>query len=341
MALIICPECGKEYSDRAVCCPTCACPTRLSQKSLAYTVQHTSIALDDHTHDKHTRNNGGSTKTRRKKMLYTIIPITVGLLIVIVFVAAVIRASKKRKTIDLENAEMKDTYEKAVHLQMIGSFSEAKELFSQITGYGDASERETYCEAQLLCTVGNYSSAYELLKTIPDYEGTRRLLVHIYYETRFFEAIIHLRSIMKNPESLQLNSVKVYYAGESGLSYSLETPVFVSSTSGQNGFGGYSMNYECLYQSKGETKYKVLATCRSLDDDEYDSSSDDELIEWAGCVLIRGIMKNCSEIQDAMDFNRVNRIINSKNYLSIRRIDELDFRTIAEELLPKEANTGA
>lgn len=27
MALIICPECGKEYSDRAPACPNCACPT--------------------------------------------------------------------------------------------------------------------------------------------------------------------------------------------------------------------------------------------------------------------------------------------------------------------------
>ena len=27
MALIICPECGKEYSDLASACPNCACPT--------------------------------------------------------------------------------------------------------------------------------------------------------------------------------------------------------------------------------------------------------------------------------------------------------------------------
>lgn len=27
MALIICPECGKEYSDRVSACPNCACPT--------------------------------------------------------------------------------------------------------------------------------------------------------------------------------------------------------------------------------------------------------------------------------------------------------------------------
>lgn len=29
MALIICEECGKEYSDRAVSCPNCGCPNRL------------------------------------------------------------------------------------------------------------------------------------------------------------------------------------------------------------------------------------------------------------------------------------------------------------------------
>lgn len=32
MALIICPECGKEYSDRASACPNCACPTHRTDK---------------------------------------------------------------------------------------------------------------------------------------------------------------------------------------------------------------------------------------------------------------------------------------------------------------------
>ncbi|MBE5861298.1 MAG: hypothetical protein E7295_00430 [Lachnospiraceae bacterium] len=31
MALIICPECGKEYSDRAAACPNCACPTEQAE----------------------------------------------------------------------------------------------------------------------------------------------------------------------------------------------------------------------------------------------------------------------------------------------------------------------
>ena len=26
MALIACPECGRQLSDRAICCPDCACP---------------------------------------------------------------------------------------------------------------------------------------------------------------------------------------------------------------------------------------------------------------------------------------------------------------------------
>lgn len=35
MALIICPECGKEYSDRASACPNCACPTHRADKEEA------------------------------------------------------------------------------------------------------------------------------------------------------------------------------------------------------------------------------------------------------------------------------------------------------------------
>ena len=31
MSLIICSECGKEYSDRANACPNCACPNPLAE----------------------------------------------------------------------------------------------------------------------------------------------------------------------------------------------------------------------------------------------------------------------------------------------------------------------
>lgn len=34
MALIICPECGKEFSDKAPACPNCGCPTSEIQKDL-------------------------------------------------------------------------------------------------------------------------------------------------------------------------------------------------------------------------------------------------------------------------------------------------------------------
>lgn len=35
MAMIKCPECGKEYSDKAAACPNCGCPTEEAKKSAA------------------------------------------------------------------------------------------------------------------------------------------------------------------------------------------------------------------------------------------------------------------------------------------------------------------
>ena len=35
MALIICPECGKQFSDKAAACPNCGCPTSEIVKSVA------------------------------------------------------------------------------------------------------------------------------------------------------------------------------------------------------------------------------------------------------------------------------------------------------------------
>ena len=41
MSLIICPECGKEYSDRASACPNCACPTPLPHCAESCSDSHT------------------------------------------------------------------------------------------------------------------------------------------------------------------------------------------------------------------------------------------------------------------------------------------------------------
>ena len=37
MALIKCPECGKEYSNLADKCPNCACPTKIATKTTTTT----------------------------------------------------------------------------------------------------------------------------------------------------------------------------------------------------------------------------------------------------------------------------------------------------------------
>ena len=34
MALITCPECGKEVSDKATTCPNCGCPLQQSQQTI-------------------------------------------------------------------------------------------------------------------------------------------------------------------------------------------------------------------------------------------------------------------------------------------------------------------
>ncbi len=40
MALIICPECKKEFSDKATACPNCGCPTKVIVKTDASTILH-------------------------------------------------------------------------------------------------------------------------------------------------------------------------------------------------------------------------------------------------------------------------------------------------------------
>ena len=55
MALIVCPECGKSFSDRAPACPECGCPTSeiIGQSNTANAGQLSiaNLAFDDARYD--------------------------------------------------------------------------------------------------------------------------------------------------------------------------------------------------------------------------------------------------------------------------------------------------
>ena len=114
MALMKCPECGKEISDRATSCPNCGCPILISTDN--------STQIPD-------RNQVEKTKADKKKTITiagSIIAIVA--IIVVVYVFAVAQPKKLA-------AETKATYTEAIALLEKGKYSDGIELLNTIPDY--------------------------------------------------------------------------------------------------------------------------------------------------------------------------------------------------------------
>ena len=117
MALINCPECGKEISDRAGSCPHCGCP-----------VNNTST--ESNTESQKLPINNTINFDIKKKL-----PIIMGIVVVIVIGIIIYNVAvvKPRKI----EEQKKVTYEEAVELLEEGEYEEGKELLETIVGYDD------------------------------------------------------------------------------------------------------------------------------------------------------------------------------------------------------------
>lgn len=118
MALIKCPECGKEISDKASSCPNCGCPIEIQRSEVSSNISDQPIT-------------GQSSKKSNKK----IIPIVIALLVVAILGIVVynVKVVQPRKL----EAQNKATYEEAIGLLEKGKYEDGNELLKTITGYKD------------------------------------------------------------------------------------------------------------------------------------------------------------------------------------------------------------
>ncbi len=188
----------------------------------------------------------------------------------------------------LEKKSAKDAF---AYLETYTSLSNYDELKDQIS---DCVEEHIYA----LMDEGEYIEAQDVLSTIsflPKYDLISRQLK---YETFIIQCAFDLRPIMKNPSSLQINSVEFYDASE-------VYPFVIISESGQNGFGGYATGYVIF----DDDDLTYMGSCSTLDLDDID---DDDYSDYLTAVLILGYRKSDLEITDAVfDLSRINAFIAS------------------------------
>ena len=216
-------------------------------------------------------------------------------------------------------------YETADRYATQGKYEEAIAAFRALGNYKDSASRAVYCEAMSCCEAGDYSSAYNKLTTIQDYSQTSTLLKEIFFETRLFEALNSYKTNLKKPDSLTVSEVMFTYDAEGTKASSKERPACIIRSSAQNGFGGYSSSYTICFDYEEENKYTCYGSCSSLDYDDYDI---DEISEGLVAASINGHIKNI-EITDAINMDRVNRIIKKNSYSGIKRIPGLKANDIS------------
>lgn len=107
MALIRCPECGKQVSDKASSCPNCGCPLREPISASNMSIQE-----------------------KKENKIKIIIPIAVVVTIVIIGIIFY----------NVKVIKPKNTYNEAIELLEKGKYEEADELLKTITEYKDVLE---------------------------------------------------------------------------------------------------------------------------------------------------------------------------------------------------------
>lgn len=145
MAMIKCPECGNEISDKAQACPKCGCP-----------IQGETSFHDQKGHKK------------------TIILIICAIVFVVAVIATIIVVKRIGKNND---------YKHAVKLMEEGKDKEAYEEFLKLGNYKDSKKYVDdlkgpvkYEEAMDLLDLGEYEKSFEILNDISDYPEAKQVL---------------------------------------------------------------------------------------------------------------------------------------------------------------------
>lgn len=269
----ICSECGKEVPIDATECSFCGCP------------------LDDEStdlQDSEIKDNKTNPKPKNNVMK---IVIPIAIVVIVAIIGIVIYNVKVIKP--------KNTYNEAVSLLEKGKYEEANELFDTITGYSDV------------------DTIQEQLK----------------YESYAYSAINSLKKYLKNPDSYQPYEITFYASmgteensassSESEIAEEAEDekyPVCIMHYGAQNGFGGNTTGYAlCTYDSeKGE--YELLGTCDSLDEDDYDKNDDDDVYDLLICKLIN-LYREGEDTVGNIDLARLKTVLKNDAYSTIKIIE--------------------
>ena len=279
MALIKCPECGKEISSLSKSCPNCGCPIESSDVTLVGTEQQktkTALAVPvKHLH------------SRIQPKILVVVSVIVAVLIFVVVFGLIIPNQKE------------STYNQALSLLESGNYVEGQSLLSKIPDYKDAtiileeSRYETYV----------YSACEAIKYTLKNPDSM------VIYEVSFY-------STKPTGESAS-NEMAAGIAGtfDSSLIDELH-PIVVLTFGGQNGYGGITPGYYVATFKQEDQKYEIYGFTESKDPEDLNANNTYYLQELVTTAAIRMVEQESVKV-GSVDIDRVNKVIKDSSYPEI------------------------
>lgn len=194
--------------------------------------------------------------------------------------------------------------------------------------------KNAYNEAMTLLEKGKYNDADKLLDSISGYKDVKSIKEQVKYESYVYECVNDWKNWLKNPDSFTLYDVAFYsdkeahgmYAnlslrGEVDYSY----PAVIFRSGAQNGFGGNTTGYELFYYVK-DKGYTCMGSCDSLDEDDYYDSNgkikdeDDGAMEVMLCKEINELKEKAKSVGD-VDMDRLKTVLKNDAYSTIKIIE--------------------
>ncbi len=254
MALIKCPECGKEYSDKAPSCPNCGCPTNAESTSTSTQVPE---------------------KTKKSPK-----GIIIGIICAVVIVGGIFgyklySDNKKQKTyVDAQTlisagnydegikmlegikgysgvdeaiekalqSKEQSSIDEAVKLAEEGKYDKAEELLNSLEGSDAVSEAldevedmkasEKYESGISLLNTGKYDEGIAELKEVIDYKDAAEVIEQAKYESYGFSAVKATKKVLKNPDSMLVHEITFYGSSDGESSAEAMTEGALDETNG-------------------------------------------------------------------------------------------------------------
>lgn len=230
MALIKCPECGKEISDKASSCPNCGCPIEIQKTEVSSNISDQPIT-------------GQTSKKLNKK----IIPIVIAL-VVVAIISVVIYNVKVVQPRRLE-VQNKTAYEEAVALLEKGKYEEANDIFGTIPDYENVEklQEQLFYESRVFQCIKSIKERLKNPDSLQIYE--------VVFFSKEYKDDVNASDDMKEA----LNKLIADEGGE---------PVVLMRYGAQNGFGGNTTSYAMFVYLND--KYEFLGSCDTLDKDKAD-----------------------------------------------------------------------